>query len=335
MRSYHQFGQQVWAHAVNVPADLFEYIEIGGPFRVQVAHILTNALGGSVAHRPRLSSSREEQLAWHWAERYPHPFWKSLRSVIESEFATRFGGGPYQTEEAEAKAYFSELANQPQALYLVERAFELLERQMRPLHDEAPRLRERLLHPDHAIRELNQRFEENGLGYRYEGGQIVLIASEYLHAEAAVPALRLVRDSRFAGPDEEFLRAHEHLRAGRNKEAIASANAAFESTMKAICEERGWSYDPKAAAKQLVAVLLANGLFPSWSSDYLNGLEKVFLTLPTVRNKTSGHGQGAEVVEVPRHFASYALHTLAANIVFLIESHRALGPAAVAPGSRP
>jgi hypothetical protein len=46
--------------------------------------------------------------------------------------------------------------------------------------------------------------------------------------------------------------------------------------------------------------------------------------LPTVRNKTSGHGQGPTPIELPAHFVAYSLHLTASNIVFLVEAHKAL-----------
>ena len=45
--------------------------------------------------------------------------------------------------------------------------------------------------------------------------------------------------------------------------------------------------------------------------------------VPTVRNKTSGHGQGATPADVPEHLARYVLHMTASNIVFLVESAKA------------
>ena len=44
--------------------------------------------------------------------------------------------------------------------------------------------------------------------------------------------------------------------------------------------------------------------------------------LPTVRNKTSGHGQGQEIIELPEHFAAYALNLAATNIVFLVNAYK-------------
>ena len=46
--------------------------------------------------------------------------------------------------------------------------------------------------------------------------------------------------------------------------------------------------------------------------------------VPTVRNKTSGHGQGPTPTNVPEHMTRYVLHLTATTIVFLIESHKAL-----------
>jgi hypothetical protein len=41
------------------------------------------------------------------------------------------------------------------------------------------------------------------------------------------------------------------------------------------------------------------------------------------RNRESGHGQGPEPKSVPNYVAAYALHATAANILFLVEAHRA------------
>ena len=70
----------------------------------------------------------------------------------------------------------------------------------------------------------------------------------------APSALLLLHDEEFRGAEEEFLNAHKHYRDGRQKEAIADALKAFESTLKTICDRRSWSYDPKATAKPLLDV---------------------------------------------------------------------------------
>ena len=42
--------------------------------------------------------------------------------------------------------------------------------------------------------------------------------------------------------------------------------------------------------------------------------------VPTVRNKLSGHGQGAEEINVPDYIAAYALHLTASNILLLAKA---------------
>ena len=180
---------------------------------------------------------------------------------------------------------------------------------------------------DSAISELNQRFQENAIGYQYQHppGQIVRMDSQFLHAEVVEPAVSLLSDEGFTGALDEFLKAHKHYREGNNKEAISSALNAFESVMKTICEYRGWECDAqKATASALIRTLLDNNLIPSEMQSHFTGLRATLEGgVPTIRNKFAGHGQGSEPVEVPAHFASYALHLTASNIVFLVESHKA------------
>jgi hypothetical protein len=60
-------------------------------------------------------------------------------------------------------------------------------------------------------------------------------------------------------------------------------------------------------------------------AEHLNGLAICLEAgVPTVRNKTSGHGQGTTPTTVSQEFASYVLHLTAANILFLGNSETAL-----------
>jgi len=117
-----------------------------------------------------------------------------------------------------------------------------------------------------ALQELNIRFRESSVGYQYESGQIVRMDSEIVHEEIVKPALALLRDPRFEGPQDEYLKAHAHYRAGENKDAITDANNAFESTLKVICDVKGWKYVRGARASDLLKVVRKNGLLP----DYLD-----------------------------------------------------------------
>jgi hypothetical protein len=180
-------------------------------------------------------------------------------------------------------------------------------------------------HRDEVIRELNHRFYEHAIGYQFEDGQIIRVDSQFIHAEVVIPALRLLSNPNFAGPEQEFRSAHQHYRCQEYKDAIVDALNSFESTIKSICDMRGWIYPKTASAKELINVIFKNQLIPQYLETYFAGLRQVLEAgVPTVRNKTSGHGQGATPTYVPEHLAAYVLHLTASNIIMLIEAHKAL-----------
>lgn len=91
--------------------------------------------------------------------------------------------------------------------------------------------------------------------------------------------------------------------------------------MKAICDKRGWNYSNNATATPLIQVCFDNGLIPSfWQSHYSSLRNLLESSVPTGRNKLSGHGQGTTPVSVPNHLVAYMLHMTASVIVFLAEA---------------
>lgn len=176
-----------------------------------------------------------------------------------------------------------------------------------------------------AIVELNYRFREHGIGYQFEGNELIRVDSQYIHSEVVKPAIVLLHDARFSGASEEFLHAHEHYRAKRYPEAIAGALKAFESTMKGICDVQKWAYPENVTAKGLIDLIFTKQLIPPSLASQFTGLRSVLESgLPTVRNKQGGHGQGKDPIAIPSHLAGYALHLAASNIVMLLEAHKAL-----------
>lgn len=171
---------------------------------------------------------------------------------------------------------------------------------------------------------LNECFRDNGVGYQFESGQIVRVDSQFVHAEVVKPTLDLLCGPGLDGPNEEFLRAHEHHRHGRQKECVAECLKAFESTLKVICVRRGWAHEKNATAKVLIDTVLKHGLVPAYRENDLAGFRNTLDALPTLRNKTSGHGQGGQVTEVPVYLAAYALHLAATNILLLLDAEKAL-----------
>lgn len=178
--------------------------------------------------------------------------------------------------------------------------------------------------PDDAINELNVRFRQHNLGFSFVH-ELIEINSDYLLQEAVIPAFHLLRDNQFAGAEQEFFEAHKHFRNGMYKDAIVSANRAFESTLKTICDRKNWKYDKGATAKSLITLVLDKGLVPNYLQTYFHGLQTLLDSgTPVVRNKSGGHGQGEKIVEIPEYLASYALNLAASNIVMLVESFRKL-----------
>ena len=176
-----------------------------------------------------------------------------------------------------------------------------------------------------VISELNQRFREHAIGYQYENGQIIRVDSEFIHAEAVKPALQLLSNPIYKGAQEEFLKAHEHYRHGRYDSALTDCLKAFESTMKIIIHKRSWVCDKNAASKKLIDCCLANELIPKFWTDQCNSLSNMLTSsIPTPRNKLSGHGKGNDDIEVPEHLIQYVLHMTASTIVFLIKADESL-----------
>ena len=169
--------------------------------------------------------------------------------------------------------------------------------------------------------EINQRFLEHGVGYQYQSGQIIVQINSLIHSEMVTPALTLLADPRFAGANEEFLKAHEHYRHGRLAECLVDCLKAFESTMKIICDLKGWPYKPTDTARSLIEICLRNNLVPTFTQQQLTSLRTLLESgIPTVRNKKAGHGQGANQQQVTPNLARFGLHLTAAVVTLLVDS---------------
>jgi len=176
------------------------------------------------------------------------------------------------------------------------------------------------INPDNAIEELNERFKEEGIGYGFEGGEIVRIDSTYTHSEITKPTISLLWNKTFQGANEEYLKAHEHYRHGRNKECLTECLKAFESTLKIICTIKKWNYKPNDTSKKLIQIAFQNGLVPTFTQNQFTSLQNLLESgIPTIRNKLGGHGQGQDLQRVDNGMTRYGLNLTGTNIIFLIE----------------
>lgn len=290
--------------------DVYQYDVLPTTFRVQVIHIWNESLGNCNEFSIGKISS--------------YLMWRRIHDILAREAGLFHLGTVPDMPSHQCKEYVL-AADTGNVLDIIEISFRMIDRIARQLSFSEKEAYGITQDADDAIDELNERFREHNIGYQYVGGELVRVDSQYLHAEAVKPAIGLLQEEDFSGASEEFLEAHEHYRKGDYKDAIAWALKAFESTMKTICEKRNWPYDKTANAKALIDIMLSKGLIPSELTSHFTALRTVLEAgLPTLRNRTSGHGQGANPVKIPDYFAGYALHLAASNIVFLMEAHKAL-----------
>jgi hypothetical protein len=295
--------------------EVYQYEDLPLAFRRQVVHIWCDAFGD--LRNP-----------------IPISLWQNIHDFLARELGLfelshDIDGNPFE----QCKAFLLNKSTSIDNLVdIIELTFRFVDVVIRQKLEKPPRSsaeevwKERLSQqPDEAISELNYRFRQHAIGYQFEGGQIIRVDSKFIHTEVVVPALGLLSDANFAGPEQEFRSAHEHYRRQEYKDAIVDALNSFESTIKSICDVRGWNYSKTATARDLINVIFTNQLIPQYLVNHFSGLRQVLESgVPTVRNKTSGHGQGATPTNVPEHLAAYVLHLTASNIVMLIEAHKEL-----------
>jgi AbiJ N-terminal domain 4 len=285
--------------------DVYVYDKLPYELRVQIVHIIQDAFG-------------QEQYSTNAAKAY-----EFVKQTLCREYGL-FKLIEYPESDADSVFnFFLKEESVERALDVVELCFGVINTFIRDnyayLNNTNPKLE-----PDDAVAELNERLKEHGVGYQFESNEIIRVDSEFLHSESVKPALTVLRGAGFKGANEEFLLAHEHYRHGRHKECLVDCLKAFESTMKAICKLRSWTYQSGDTAKTLIATCLSNGLLPSYLESQFSSLRSLLESgVPTVRNKNGGHGQGADPVAVPSYLARYALNLTATTVLFLIEANAA------------
>lgn len=291
--------------------DVYVYDQLPQPLRVQIVHIWTDTLGKGEQYWDGQVKQSYEFIVNTLCREY---------GLFKLPGAKDYGDRDFITELAN---FFLQSDDIEKALDGIELSFRVIDRFTR--NWEYLRRNNANELADQAILELNNRFKEHGIGFQFVEGEIVRVDSELVHVEAVKPALRLLNEKNYQGAQQEFLSAYEHYRHGKNKEALNDCLKAFESTMKAICDKRGWAYQPNATSKTLIKVCFDNDLVPSFWQQQLSSLRSMLeSSIPTGRNKLSGHGQGTSPTSVPAHLVAYMLHMTASTLVFLTTAEKSL-----------
>ena len=285
--------------------DVYIYDKIPKQFRVQVIHIIFDAIGNP-------SEIYNESI---------NEVYRTIHKALCREYGL-FKLQKDASSDCEAISNFMLNADAVEkVLDVIELTFRLIKNYV---SENVYRFHNCVkMNADDAIEELNSRFNEHAIGYRFESSEIIRIDSTFIHAEVTKPVLNLLSDKKYTGSNEEFLKAHEHYRHGRNKECLNECLKAFESTMKTICDKHKWSYNAGDTSKKLIEICLQNNLIPSYMQNQFASIRSLLESgTPTIRNKLGGHGQGSESVIVNDYLASYALNLTASNIMFLINADK-------------
>jgi hypothetical protein len=285
-------------------SDVYKYDDIPPELRVQLVHILKDLIGFATADGASVGDHLYRQI-----------FDALVREYGREELAK----GEYVPQIL--FNFIRETASFDQVLDVIELSLHFVRELPNPAYNR-PRAHAKISVKE-AIKEINIRFLEHGVGYQYESGRMMRVDSQFVHAEVVKPAIALLSDKQYAGAHEEFLNAHKHYREGNYKECLNDCLKAFESTMKTICSIRKWNYQQTDTAKTLIDILAKTGLIPPVVLQHVGAVRATLESgVPTLRNKLSGHGQGATPTSVPPFYAAYALHLTASNIVFLVAAEK-------------
>jgi len=282
--------------------DVYQYENIEQSFRVQVVHIVRDAIGVEQNYNDTTNGVYEEIHKVLCKEYGVF----TLKEYVNSNFSAVFD-------------YFLSQKSHERCLDIIELTFRIIDTYVREREWDFRNASGVCQKPDDAIDELNFRFKEAGIGYQFESGELIRVDSQYVHSEVVKPVLHLLgKNKKYAGANDEFLSAHDNYRHKRYKECLNDCLKSFESLMKAIHEKHSWPYNQNDTAKKLINSCLTNGLVPEYLQNQFSSVRILLESgIPTVRNKEGGHGQGAAVTSVPEHLASYTLHLTATNLLFL------------------
>jgi hypothetical protein len=162
---------------------------------------------------------------------------------------------------------------------------------------------------------LNEVLRNRGIPWEFDSdGGFCWIGDQEVETLAVRPALSAIEDPRFAGGvKSEFDSARAELGVGTPtalKQAVSEAGSAVESAMKVLLDNRGATYDQRAAASALFDRLVVEGIVPRF-------MEKLVLVATTPRNRTASHGAGAVAHDVPAEVAEAVVAGTAVAVSYL------------------
>jgi hypothetical protein len=131
---------------------------------------------------------------------------------------------------------------------------------------------------------------------------------------AIEPALILLTNKKYSSANTEFLGALVDFRNKDYGDCLTKCGSAIESTLKLVCDSRGWGYNQKDTAATLIKIVVTN-------SDLDSFFQQQLLCVPLIRNNFStAHGAGIIQRKPPEYIAKFAINSTAAAILFVVEA---------------
>ena len=163
---------------------------------------------------------------------------------------------------------------------------------------------------------INQIFDIHECPWRISDGEFFKLDANFMGERLSANAHDALAANTFTGAAQEFAKARQLLGANEVKDSILYAGKSFESVMKVMT---GLNH---ANADKLIQAMLTQGYFDDLPDGFKSGFgEQVLKTLPTMRNKLSGHGQGSDIIEIPAAYGELSIQLAAAFHNFLITKH--------------
>ena len=173
-------------------------------------------------------------------------------------------------------------------------------------------------------KKINQIFDIHQCPWRIADSEFFKLDADFVGERLASQAHDALTANKFYGAADEYAKARQHLASGDIKDAIFYAGKSFESIIKVLTGKSN------ANADQLIKGMLEDGYFDDLPEEVRKGFcEQVLKSLPTLRNRLGGHGQGSEIMTVPNVYGDLALQMAAAFHNFLISKYLERNPVEV------
>jgi hypothetical protein len=142
--------------------------------------------------------------------------------------------------------------------------------------------------------------------------QVIKKDNQAIHTTVIRPVLQLLSNPKYKTANQEYLEALEDFKKGDYGDCLTKSCSAFESVMKIICDDKGWTYKQTDTASTLISTIIKNTSLDSY-------FEQSLTIIATLRNRLSkSHGAGVQSKMVSENLARYSVNSTASAIVLVV-----------------